>query len=255
MCRANLHRDLAPCANRIDRDDRRCAGDPRTLHAAQSERSAADDGHDRAGLDERNRLRCGGTESSDGHAAAHHPEIGSRGLGEDRHDPLFERDHELGQPADVRVRIHGRAVTHVGDRHEIVGALTAEELAHVGAAAQALIAGPALRGAGHADAIADLHAAHLGPDRLNDAHAAVALDERHRGEASAEIRPESEHGAGIRVTEIRGFGADHDLPSTDRSQRQVLNGGAPPTAAARDPSAKPASGDNGGALRCCRAGT
>ena len=113
-------------------------------------------------------------------AAAHHAEIGSRGLGEDRHDPLFERDHELGQPADVRVRIDGRAVTHVGDRHEIVRALTAEELAHVRAPAQALIAGAALRGAGHADAIADLHAAHLGPDRFDDAHAAVALDERHR---------------------------------------------------------------------------
>jgi hypothetical protein len=46
---------------------------------------------------------------------------------------------------------------------EIVGTLTAKELAHVGAPAQALIAGTALRGARHADAIADLHAAHSGP--------------------------------------------------------------------------------------------
>jgi hypothetical protein len=123
------------------------------------------------------------------------------------------------------------------------------------APAQALIAGAALRGAGYADAIADLHAAHLGPDRFNDAHAAVALDERHRGEASAEVRPESEHGAGIRVTEIRGFGTDYDLPSTDRSQREVLESGAATTAAARDPSTKPAGGDEGGALRLLRAGT
>ena len=73
--------------------------------------------------------------------------------------------------------------------------------------------------------------------------------------ASAEIRPESEHGAGIRVTEIRGFGTDDDLPSADWPQRQVLNGGAPATAAARDPSAKPAGGDDGGALRLLRART
>ena len=187
-------------------------------------------------------------------AAAHHAEIRSGRFREHRHDPLFERDHELGQPADVRVRIDRRAITHVGHRHEIVGTLTAEELAHVRASAQALIAGAALRCAGDADAIAHLHAAHLWPDGFDDANAAVALNERHRAQASAEVRSETEHRAGIRITEIGGLGADDDLASANRPQRQILKRRAAAAAAARDPSAKPACGDNRGALGWRRAG-
>ena len=45
--------------------------------------------------------------------------------------------------------------------------------------AQTPVAHAAMRRAGHADAIADLHAAHLGADGLDDADAAVALDDGH----------------------------------------------------------------------------
>ena len=95
-----------------------------------------------------------------------------------------KRDHHLGEPADVRVGVDRRAVAHVGHRHQIVRALAAEELAHVAAAAQALVAGAALRRARHAHAVAHLHAPHLGAHGLDDADAAVALDERHRVEAA-----------------------------------------------------------------------
>ena len=87
--------------------------------------------------------------------------------------------HDLGEPADVRVLIDGRAVGEIGDRDEIVGADRAQELAHVGAAAQTAIARAAVRRARHADAIADLHAPHLGPHGFDDADAAVTLDHGH----------------------------------------------------------------------------
>ena len=117
-------------------------------------------------------------EAGDADAAAHHAEVHGARLGEDRHDPFLERHHQLGEAADVRVRVDGRAVAQIGDRHEIVSADCAQELAHVGAAAQAAIAGAALRRARHADAIADLHAPHFGSDGFDDADAAVSLDER-----------------------------------------------------------------------------
>ena len=118
-------------------------------------------------------------EAGDRDAAADHADVGGARLGEDRHDPLLERHHQLGQPADVRVLVDGRAVAQFGHRDEIVGADGAQELTHVGAAAQAAVAGAALRRTRHADAIADLHAPHLGPHGLDDADAAVPLDDRH----------------------------------------------------------------------------
>ena len=69
----------------------------------------------------------------------------------------------------MRVLIDGRAIGEIGDRDEIVGTDRAQELAHVGAAAQAAIARAAVRRAGHADAVADLHAPHVGPDGFDDA--------------------------------------------------------------------------------------
>ena len=52
-----------------------------------------------------------------------------------------------------------------------------QELAHVGAAAQALIAAAALRRARHADAIADLDASDLRTDGFDDADAAMTLND------------------------------------------------------------------------------
>ena len=228
-------------AYRIDRDDRRCAGDSGSLDAAQSKRPASHDGDDRSWLDQRNRLSRGGAQSGDADAAADHAELGGIGLREDGDHPFFERDHDLGQPADVRVRIDGRAVTHLGDRHEIVRALTTEELTHVRAPAKALIAGAALRRAGDAHAIADLHATHLGADSLDDADAAVALDQRHRAQPSAEVGSEPEDDAGVRVAEIGGFRADDHLTAADRTKRQVLERRASSAASARHPSTKRAS--------------
>ena len=108
-------------APRRDRcDDRRGARDARALHGAQAERSATDDGHARRGLDRHQRVRGRRAETGDAHAAAHHADVRRGQLREDRHDPFFERDHELGEAADVRVLVHGRAVVEIGDRHEIV---------------------------------------------------------------------------------------------------------------------------------------
>ena len=79
----------------------------------------------------------------------------------------------------MRVGIDRRAVAEISDRHEIASEVTAEQLAHVRASAQAVIARAALRGPRHADSIADLDSPHLRTDRFNDAHTAMTLDERH----------------------------------------------------------------------------
>ena len=243
--RADLQRDIAARANRIDGDDRRRARDSRALNGAQAERTAADDGRDRAGRDGGQRLRRGRPEAGDAHAAAHHAELDGARFREHRHDPLLERHHQLGEAADVRAGVHGRAVAHVGDRHEIVRPLAAEELAHVGAAAQALIAVAALRRARHADAVADLHAAHLRPHRFDDADAAVSLNQRHLRHRAAEHARQAEHVGRVRVAEVGRFGPDDDLPSADRPQRQLLKRRPAGAGAARHPPAKLAAGCGG----------
>jgi hypothetical protein len=106
-----------------------------------------------------------GAQARHRHAAADHAEIRGRRLGEDRDDPLLEGHHQFGEPADVRVGVDRSAVAQVGHRHQIVGPLAAEELAHVAAAAQALVAGAALRVPGHATRMPHLRAATSGPQR------------------------------------------------------------------------------------------
>ena len=60
------------------------------------------------------RGRC--TETGDADAAAHHADVGSRALREDRHDPFLERNHILGQTADVRLLIDRCAIREIRDR-------------------------------------------------------------------------------------------------------------------------------------------
>ena len=141
----------------------------------------------------------------------------------------------------MRVRVDRRAVAQIGDRHEIGWQVATEQLTHVGAAAQAVIAGAALRRARHADAIADLHAPHFGSDGFDDADAAMALDQRHRHSALTPARPtaagcvvaaaggaglDAEHGADVRITEIAGLGAHDHLAAADRPQPYILQRGA-----------------------------
>ena len=95
------------------------------------------------------------------------------------HDPLFPRDHQLAEAADVRVGVDRRAVAQVGDRDEVRRQIASEQLADVGAAAQAVVARAALRRAGHAHAVAHLHAPHFRADGFHDADAAMALNQRH----------------------------------------------------------------------------
>ncbi len=235
---ANLEHEIATGLDGIDRDDLRRARDARALHGTQAERPAADDGRCAAGGDGRERLRHRRAEAGDADAAADHRKLDCVRFREDRDDPLFKRHHQLGEAADVRVGIHRRAVAHVGDRHEVVWPLPSEELAHVGAAAQALIAGTALRRPGDADAITDLNAADFRSHRFDDTDAAVAIDERHPRHRSREHPGQAEHGRGIRVAEVRRFGPHDDLPSADRTQRQLLQRRPPRAGAARDPSAK-----------------
>ena len=49
----------------------------------------------------------------------------------------------------------------------------------IGTPAQALVAGAALRSSGNTNAIAHLHAPHLGTHCLYDSNAAMALNQRH----------------------------------------------------------------------------
>jgi hypothetical protein len=78
----------------------------------------------------------------------------------------------------VRVRIHGCAVLQVAHCDQIGRQIATEELTYVGAAAQTVITGAALRSARHADAIADLHAAHFGANCFDDADTTVSLNQR-----------------------------------------------------------------------------
>ena len=136
----------------------------------------------------------------------------------------------------MRVRIDRRAVAEISDRHEIASEVTAEQLAHVRASAQAVIARAALRGPRHADSIADLDSSHLRTDRFNDAHTAMTLDERHIvrvGSGQAGVRGSgrtccgrsrlnAQNGADVRVAQVAGLGTDDDLPTSDRAQAEVL---------------------------------
>ena len=67
----------------------------------------------------------------------------------------------------MRVFVDRRAVAQVTDRDQVRGTDAAQELAHIAATAQALVAGAALRRARHADAIAHLHAPHFRPNSFD----------------------------------------------------------------------------------------
>ena len=247
--RADLRGQLASNSDRVDGDDRRCAGDFRSLNRAQPERTASDDGDSRSRRHHASVPDRGRAESGHAHATEDHAQVHGAGLRDDRHDPLLGGDHQLGKPADMRVRVHGSAIAQVGDRRKVTGEVPPEQLAHVRASAQAVIAGATLRRARHADTIADLHAPHFGADRLDDAHAAVALDERHvvgvgtgearvrgRGRAAGwRRRLNAEDRADVGVAEIARLGADDDLPAGDRPQPYLLQRRAATARAPRDP--------------------
>ena len=78
--RADLQRQLAARADRIDGDDSRGARDPRALNAAQPQRTASDDGDGAPGIDERGIARRRAAEAGDGDAAADHAELDGRSL-------------------------------------------------------------------------------------------------------------------------------------------------------------------------------
>jgi len=255
VCRADFQRYFAAHANGIDGDDSGCAGNSRALNRAQSQGTASNHGNDGPDLDVRQNLRRGATQAGHGHAATNHAKVGGRGFSEYRHHPFLECDHQLGESADVRIRIHRRAVAHIGDGNQIAGALAAEKLAHIGAPPQALIARAALRSSGYANAIAHLNAPHLGTDSFHDSHAAVALNQSHArhcekggrhfsrrsvfGRRRWEARHgKSEHVARIRIAEVGCLGAHYDLTAADGTQRQILQSGAAGSSAARDPCAK-----------------
>jgi hypothetical protein len=138
--------------------------------------------------------------------------------------------------------------------------LSERVLAHVRTAAQTLITAAALRRPRHADAIADLHAPHLRPDRFDDSHATVALDgaARHRTTATGRYsagrrtsggtaatsgrrrclqRQDERH---VRVAQVRGFGANNDLPAGNGTERQFLQRGAIGSGPPCDPATKAA---------------
>jgi hypothetical protein len=92
------------------------------LHGAQPQGTASDNRDDRRGLDRRQSVRDGRPETRHADAAAHHAERDGPGLREHRHNPFLEGHHQFGQSADVGILEDGRAVGHVGDGHQVVGA-------------------------------------------------------------------------------------------------------------------------------------
>jgi len=93
---ANAKSEFSPHANRINGDDCGCPGDPRALNGAESQRTAAHNRHARCGLNRRKIGRCRSRETGHAYTTAHHAKFYCVGAGEQRDDPLFRRDHQLG---------------------------------------------------------------------------------------------------------------------------------------------------------------
>ena len=152
------------------------------------------------------------------------------------------------------VLVDGGAVRAVSHGDEVGWALAGEELAHVAAAAEAHVASAALGSAAEDDAIAHAHAADFGADGFDDTDAAVALDERHFVDARAGGTRgvcgrgwlEAEHGAGVRVAEAGGFGADLHLAAGDGAEGEGFELGALGAVALGNPGTEAAGGDGGG---------
>ena len=158
---------------------------------------------------------------------------------------LLEHHHHLREAADASLGEHRRAIREVGERREDVAAKRV--LAVVRTAMQALITLPALRRAGHDHPIADLHALHLRPDRLDDAEAGVI------GNRRALRVVGGERTARARVTGRRGLTAHHDVTRVDRAEAHLFDRCA--GAVTDEPAKRPAglcAGGNGWRLSSLR---
>src|SRR5690606_32082802 len=127
---------------------------------------------------------------------------------------LLHRDDDLAESADGRLLNDAGAVGHVRDRLD--EELAVQVVARLGVAVQALITLAALGRAAHEHAVADLHAADLVADRLDDAHARVTRSLRGFDVALPE------HRASDRVTAAGSGSANEHLPGIDVAEPQIL---------------------------------
>ena len=190
----------------------RCAGDASRLDRSQTDRTRTEDCDVGPGLEVQKALA--GAESRC-ELIAKQRELRCREIGEHGDTVFLVHGHELADAANPRLRVHRRAVAHVGDRSEIIAAQC--ELTHVRAAVHALIAGTALRRPGHDDAIANDDASHLGADSFDHAEATVI---RNGGTARRRGRQGT---ADDRVARRHCLRANDDHTRIDRAQPELLH--------------------------------
>src|SRR6185369_6780171 len=171
--RAELLRHLSLERLRVDRDDAAGAGDARSLDDRLADTAATENGDGRAGADAR-RVERGSDAGRDAAADERQLRVGKIGL--DPYDRrLVDRHHarERAEPGHAEVRVA------VGARAAHLHADLVLRLAELGLLAEAV---PACAARGHErrdDAVALLHAGHLGAD-LDDA-ASTLVTEHHTG--------------------------------------------------------------------------
>src|SRR4029453_11020268 len=107
-----------------------------SLDRAQPEWAAADNGHYRPRRNHGERSGRGRPESRHADAAQDHAKVNGVRLCHYGDDPFLESDHQLGETTDVRVRVHGSAVSQVSYGRKVPRKVAPEQLAHIGASAQ-----------------------------------------------------------------------------------------------------------------------
>lgn len=233
-----LQRHLTSVAHRLDGNDAVGAHDARTLHRAETDRAAPEDGHIRTRVNRRQ--RHGRTQAGPTHAVQHR-QLGGRHVGEDRRAPLLGGAHELGVPADVG---GANDVSTVGRARE-GNYRVSQDLATVGAPPETLVALATLRRDGDDDAITHTDALHRWSDGLDDPHAAVPVNEPLRGQhvrAGGHDRIlRAQHPRNVRVAALHRLVTNDDLPALDWKEGQLPETPAVRLARALHPTAKPAA--------------
>ena len=215
--RTHLERELAAVLDRIDRDHLARAQNAAGLNGAESDRARAEHRDVRPGLEAHVGVAGGKPRRQ---LIAEQRELRGRQIAEDRHAVLFERGHDLADPADARLRVDAGPVPHFRERRKRLDAgrvREERELTVVRTPLQALIALAALRSARDHHAVARLDALHHRADGFHDAEAAMIRHFR------ALDRIGAERAADDRVARRHGQGSDHDLARIARQEPQLLD--------------------------------
>ena len=206
MGRAGGVRHLALQLELVDRDDLACPADARTLDDRQPDAAAAEHRHGLPGLQ-----RGAAQRRADAgqHAAADQRGAVQRQVRIDPHDRILVQQHVFGVAADAGERAARRAVLRDAAASPILGRATMPPVHRFGCP---------LRHCGQVPQKPDRHATtwspgphrrHVGADRLDDAGALVAQDER-----PIEREPaETVHHVQVAVADAGGDRLHQDLPA------------------------------------------